>query len=250
MLNIEDYSGNIKLRLPKSLHAELVNQAEQEGVSLNHLCSMHLVTGLSKRALGKEEFYKRLECIEIESQSNEAVLFAKLSELNEEINDIKPFLTKELKNIFEKNSRSFSEQMEVLSYIYPIYYNNLSDSKFPLLKIPSAKVVLRPNNKYLNFKEIESLVNPLNLDTFVAYGDFDYYIPLDMRDTGKERYSSVVINIRCEFESLFNSVRSIKDALKNSEQKDKFKAIVRPCFLHIDTRYLLKKAYPNMEFYF
>jgi hypothetical protein len=32
-----EYSGRILLRLPKSLHAELVRQAELEGVSLNLL---------------------------------------------------------------------------------------------------------------------------------------------------------------------------------------------------------------------
>jgi len=33
--DIEKYSGKFVLRLPKSLHAKLVKEAEQEGVSLN-----------------------------------------------------------------------------------------------------------------------------------------------------------------------------------------------------------------------
>jgi antitoxin HicB len=31
----EAYSGNLRLRLPKSLHARLAREAEREGVSLN-----------------------------------------------------------------------------------------------------------------------------------------------------------------------------------------------------------------------
>jgi len=34
-INNENYSGKFVLRLPKSLHAKLVAEAEQEGVSLN-----------------------------------------------------------------------------------------------------------------------------------------------------------------------------------------------------------------------
>jgi len=34
-IDIENYSGKFVLRLPKSLHAKLAKEAEQEGVSLN-----------------------------------------------------------------------------------------------------------------------------------------------------------------------------------------------------------------------
>lgn len=33
-----DYSGNFKLRIPKSLHKELADTAKNEGVSMNQLC--------------------------------------------------------------------------------------------------------------------------------------------------------------------------------------------------------------------
>jgi antitoxin HicB len=34
---VADYSGNIRLRLPRTLHAELARRADAEGVSLNAL---------------------------------------------------------------------------------------------------------------------------------------------------------------------------------------------------------------------
>ncbi len=42
--SIEDYSGQFKLRLPRSLHRQLALQSKREGVSMNQYCdsSSHL----------------------------------------------------------------------------------------------------------------------------------------------------------------------------------------------------------------
>lgn len=37
-VKIEDYSGQFKLRLPKSLHKKLAEHAKREGISLNQYC--------------------------------------------------------------------------------------------------------------------------------------------------------------------------------------------------------------------
>ncbi len=36
--DIAAYSGNFKLRIPKSLHKQLVEEAKAEGISMNQLC--------------------------------------------------------------------------------------------------------------------------------------------------------------------------------------------------------------------
>ena len=36
--NLEDYSGQFKLRLPKSLHKTLAERSRQEGISMNQYC--------------------------------------------------------------------------------------------------------------------------------------------------------------------------------------------------------------------
>ncbi len=46
---IISYSGQIRLRMPKSLHADLSDRAKDEGVSLN----TYIVTLLSERHMGK-----------------------------------------------------------------------------------------------------------------------------------------------------------------------------------------------------
>lgn len=35
---IEDYSGQFKLRIPKSLHKQLAEQSKREGISMNQYC--------------------------------------------------------------------------------------------------------------------------------------------------------------------------------------------------------------------
>ena len=42
--SVGDYSGNVKLRMPKFLHRRLAEEAEREGVSLNQYCVCLLST--------------------------------------------------------------------------------------------------------------------------------------------------------------------------------------------------------------
>ena len=35
---LEDYSGQFKLRIPKSLHKQLAQRSSEEGISMNQLC--------------------------------------------------------------------------------------------------------------------------------------------------------------------------------------------------------------------
>ena len=44
---VKDYSGQIRIRLPKSLHQRLAMQAEEEGTSINSLMIQYISEGLS-----------------------------------------------------------------------------------------------------------------------------------------------------------------------------------------------------------
>lgn len=44
--HLEDYSGQFKLRLPKSLHMRLAQRSSEEGVSMNQYCVYLLSKGL------------------------------------------------------------------------------------------------------------------------------------------------------------------------------------------------------------
>jgi predicted RNase H-like HicB family nuclease len=49
-LNLSNYSGQFKLRLPKSLHKTLAERSKQEGVSMNQYC-VHLLSGGVNKAV-------------------------------------------------------------------------------------------------------------------------------------------------------------------------------------------------------
>ena len=45
--HIDDYSGQFKLRIPKSLHKALAERSRQEGISMNQYCSYLLSSGVN-----------------------------------------------------------------------------------------------------------------------------------------------------------------------------------------------------------
>ena len=48
--NSEDFSGQFKLRMPKSLHKTLAERSKQEGISMNQYCLYLLSGGVSGNA--------------------------------------------------------------------------------------------------------------------------------------------------------------------------------------------------------
>ena len=48
--SLDDYSGQFKLRLPKSLHRDLSEQAKSEGISMNQYCLYLLAMNNAKYA--------------------------------------------------------------------------------------------------------------------------------------------------------------------------------------------------------
>ena len=244
----EQLSGNIKLRLPKSLHSALVRQSKTENVSLNQLCLMYLSTGISSKNLGTYEFNHRLALIAAECYNDEQKLFEKLGELNDEVEALKPQLLQELKTAIDDNKRQMKDFIEILRYIYPIYHGDLIGQKLPILKVPSIKISLRPiNYEYLDMKEIQELVKPVCPNAYIAYGDFDFYVPIDSRMSDKKNIYSIVINICCKFENLEENVNKIRFVLEQSEQKNKFDVAIKPCYLQENTSDLLKAKFGSME---
>jgi antitoxin HicB len=51
----EEYSGNLRIRLAKSLHRRLIEAARQEDVSLNAYCSTVLALALGERPIVQKE---------------------------------------------------------------------------------------------------------------------------------------------------------------------------------------------------
>jgi predicted RNase H-like HicB family nuclease len=52
---LEEYSGQFKLRMPKSLHKTLMDRSRQEGVSMNQYCLYLLSSGASGPYIPNEQ---------------------------------------------------------------------------------------------------------------------------------------------------------------------------------------------------
>lgn len=243
----DNLSGNIKLRLPKSLHSALVRQSKTDKVSLNQLCLMYLSEGISSRNLGTYEFNHRLELIAEECQNDEKKLFKKLGELNAEVEALKPYLIKELKTAIDGNKRQMRDFIKSLRYIYPIYTAEVIGEKLPKLKIPSVKISLRPiNYEFLDETEIEEIIKKVCPDCIISIGDFDFYVPIESRMLDKKNIFSIAIYIRGEFHNLEENVRKIRSELERSKQKNKFYIVLKPCYLEEYTSNLLKEEFGSV----
>jgi predicted RNase H-like HicB family nuclease len=79
----QEYSGQVRLRMPKSLHGELVSTAEKEGVSLN----THMISLLSKNntvCLIREDIKIELEKLIKHQDENFSVLHRKIGRQEKE----------------------------------------------------------------------------------------------------------------------------------------------------------------------
>ena len=145
----KDYSGNIKLRLPKSLHKSLSEQAIAEGISLNQFCLMLLSKGLNSNYLGTYEFNNILAKIYRESNNDLNQIYQQLYYLNTRVEALIPLLKQDLNSLFESNKRDINSSIETLRSIYPIYPGTIQNEDYPFIKIPSIKVVLQPIGSFL-----------------------------------------------------------------------------------------------------
>lgn len=241
MKDFSELSGNIKLRLPKSLHEALLRQADYENVSLNQLCLMYLSSGVSRNNnLGTNEFNRRLEVMAREAK-NDDELFEKLEELNNEIERIKPLLIRELEGVLGEHKRVTNNYIEVLRAIYPIYQGDIVGEKLPMLKLPSAKIVLRPKeNENLNFQHIEEVVKGQCEEATVSYGDFDIFLPREKQAVDETYFKSISVHFLCNFCRLKGAVEKTKRVLCTMEDADKMVISVKPSYLHMATRALLE----------
>jgi hypothetical protein len=203
---------------------------------------MYLSSGVSKNNnLGTYEFNHRLEVINNESKSDDE-LFEKLANLYDEVEILKPLLICELESALIANKRSMGDYIEVLKGIYPVYQGYIFGEKLPILKIPSAKIVVQPKkNKKLNFKLIENVVKEQCEETDVSYGKFDVFKPSDRIIINDEYIKTITIKFYCDFSVLKKTVQKTKEALYSISDASNMILSVKSNYISLPTRVLLDK---------
>lgn len=239
-----NYSGNIKLRLPKSLHEALVRKAESEGISLNQLCSYYLSSSISSNYLGTYEFDHRLEIImnkTDEAKGDLNILFKELDELYYQVKVLLPSLKLELKNILANNKYSFDEQIEMLRNIYPIYSGAILNQNLPFFKIPSVRIVVNSNSSdyILNTAEMTSWLVPFKKDIVISNGDFDFFLPWKKRVYNVcDQLKPISIHLSCNYEDTKLLHDKIIETIKQKDVKNDYYISSKPCYNHANTSIL------------
>lgn len=244
-----EVSGNIKLRLPKSLHEALLQQAEEEGVSLNQLCLMHLSIGAARksdRLLGSEEFNRCLEHIYYEAQSEDE-LFRRLERLNAEVEALIPYLKQEVKTALNGKKRKMADFMEILENMYPVYACYVRNWEFNevlermMLKVPSVKISLCPKmGEMVEFEAFRKKVREICPQASLSYGDYDDFIPGARQEIDSSKSMSIVINICCQYQELKPLVINLKEQIKKMSEAEQMRLELKPCYLVVPVKRLLE----------
>ena len=223
----------------------LTLKAESEGTSVNQLCLMYLSASLaSNHHLGTDELNHRLNNLALLSLSDD-VLFAKLKQLNDEVNLLVPHLLDDLKNIYVKKKSIPQNYFELLRFLYPISQSDSPNETFPWLNIPTVKIVLSStNNTHIDINNVKKILSEHDNNISVSYGDYDFYIPSIKQRLPCEL--AVTIDIYYPFDTIQQNAMDIKKQLISSFSNSSFNITIRPCYLCHKTRYLLLDSYPEL----
>lgn len=239
-------SGNIKLRIPKSMHAALIKQAEAENVSMNLLCIAYLSQGLATISHPIDMFNLRLEAIARVAKNDVAKIIELLLELNEEIEGLKKSLISNISMIL-KDADNQEQAFEALRTLYPIYCcGDTLNEHLPILKIPSFKVVFVPKHgKRISREEIERLFPDYN----VSQGDYDLYVPIERREVNAERMKSIVIYPCDQLKDAEKHIQRIKETinLHYSDYRSRFDIVIKPTYNSLPLEKLLIQEYPETK---
>lgn len=231
------YSGNITLRVPKSLHEKLTNIAEEEGVSLNQYCLYVLSDRLSNKMLGKKEFNRKL--VNIRSKYNKddfKNLISDIKIFHKTVMELKPVIKREVDEIFSirKSKLTLSDE-EYLETKYPIISGSVFGEVKPFLKIPTLKLIISPINKnHLNNEELKKSFKSEEFNNQVIYSENN------IDEIGEYCVLSynckVIYLLENDIDKVEEYLKRIVANLESSNQKDKFMISYSPTYIlsHIE----------------
>lgn len=235
--NLKEYSGNIKLRLPKSLHKLLIESAEKEGISLNQYCIYALSEKLESYMLGRKKLNNELAKIRDKvGNSNLNELMDAIRPLNTQVQELKYIIDTEVKSLLgNRNKLSYQDELD-LGFKFPLLINTFSGVSRIDIKVPIVKMVIEPINNYIsNKKVVEDTLAELaerNKDIFLSQVNVDelsFNISTSM-DT-KELNSYVIHFLNSDLEAVNISANSVLEALSNISNSNDFVIKFYPTYI-------------------
>lgn len=224
VINLKDkiYSGQLRLRLPQSLHKILAEQSEYNGISLNKYIINILSKSIENKGfmLSKRKFNEKL--IRIRDKVNDDDLesvIAALQPIDNQVKRLKLLCEEDLKN--KKILKLSFEQEKELESKYPVFID-ISDLNSPIrLKIPSVKMIFEPKNKNLDTnleQELKKIENSYKNKITLSIGNID-----DI-DYNKQIYNSNEMKRSFVFHFLTTDLNELKKNIEDINSTIKFKS--------------------------
>lgn len=226
----KEYSGNIKLRLPKTLHEKLIEAAQNEGISLNQYCIYLLSEKLAPYFLGRRKLNSDLISIRNKIGTEDLPnLVNYLKPLIEKVLKLEPLLKDYLSNM---NTLSIQDESD-LELKYPVLITRSTKSIKFELKIPTLKLVFKPTyyNYDTNTKVIELLKQKLqsNSPTVLTQVNIDELNYNMSPDLNKEDLKSIVIYfVTSDLDEITKIITDLTDTIK--EYKDSYSINYYPIY--------------------
>lgn len=223
--NEKNYSGIIKLRIPKSFHKSLVEKAKEEGVSLNQYCICVLTEGIFKNDFSAKKLNEALRKIRDKNlASNRKEIISQVKDLDVYVQGLKPKIKEEIKKIlFSKDKRISLSQNEVLDleYKYPLIDGKFVNSNYPSIKRPNVKMILEMDREYIDYFKLKNKLKEIFADkVLLSVGSSDDIA--EVFDIESFKYNNLSIYVQSlnldEVDDIYEEIEKI---LKNEHELEK-----------------------------
>lgn len=237
MEELKEYSGNIKLRLPKTLHESLVEAAKLEGISLNQYCIYALSEKLAPYMIGKRKLNDDLKRIRKETNIHELdKVLEKVKVLNQKVLILKEAIKDEVKNKLNNKKRLSNQDILDLEYKYPLLIDRFSERSKIDIKIPTIKMVLEPiDNNMKNEKDIENILDEIMVSynsivsSKINIDEIDYNFSKNINI--KELNSYVIYFLDENLENVNRAINDINDKLEKFKNTNEFTIKYYPIYI-------------------
>ena len=139
----DEVSGILKIRIPKSIHLELITEAKNEGVSVNQYCVAILVKTLTidnQLSLGYQK--ANVELLRIRRLADsEDTLFDMVMNFRQRIDALKPMLFQQILSVMKIRGIPENDVIDLESK-FPVISGRSFNEKLPVIKIPNLKLVI------------------------------------------------------------------------------------------------------------
>lgn len=238
--SFEEYSGNFRIRMPKSLHKKLSEQAEKEGISLNQYCIHVLSQNLPQMIINKQRLnYELIKIRDNIGTANLEKLIDEVNKLHTKVTNLKPVIMNDISKLMGDRTKITLSEEEDLEYNYPVLGGSAFGEKLPRLKLPTIKLVIEPKNDFnLAIPEIGAALDEIKnqsrkiIITEVNVDELNKVFNL----TNKEMRSKVIYFLDEDLEKVAENAKLIRSKLESLNRNKELELKFYPSYIWVNLK--------------